>query len=154
MAAKRKRGRKRPHARNEPKPRDKRPGHQDEEDSPNDANPSWQLRLLDTEGPFGWQELRAQKIWEIRSKLGQFESMTWHEILIRGKNFHHSIAIDQLAPEARKRLEDLQQDDVEALVSLRLSARERIFGIREGSILEILWWDPEHRVCPSEKKHT
>jgi hypothetical protein len=46
------------------------------------------------------------------------------------------------------------QDDVEAVLSLRISARERVWGILDGPALQVLWWDPEHQVYPVERRNT
>jgi ABC-type arginine transport system ATPase subunit len=91
---------------------------------------------------------------EIRQKLVGFESMTWHEILVRGKKRNHSIPLNQLERKAQKRLEDLRLEDRDDLISLRLAGRQRIWGFRQGPVLSLLWWDPEHLVCPARKKHT
>ncbi len=44
--------------------------------------------------------------------------------------------------------------ETDALVSLRLGAKKRIWGVLEGSVLYVLWWDPHHEVYPSKKRHT
>ena len=31
---------------------------------------------------------------------------------------------------------------------------ERTGSIRHANIMRLLWWDPEHQVCPALKKHT
>ena len=100
--------------------------------------------------PFGWHEIEKNKLGEIRNKLADFESMTWHEIL--GKN-SHLIPVSGICKAARDRLELLKQDDIDELLSLRLSGKQRIWGILEDQALKVLWWDPEHLVCPSSKKH-
>ena len=61
----------------------------------------------------------------------------------------HFISIDKLCKDAQKRLEELHLDDVEELYSLRLTGTKRLFGIRVGASLEILWYDPDHSICPS-----
>ena len=33
--------------------------------------------------------------------------------------------------------------------SLRLSGQERVWGILDQGVLSVLWWDPDHAVCPS-----
>lgn len=48
----------------------------------------------------------------------------------------------------------VDNDDLDQLFSLRLTVRKRVWGIKEGNIFWILWWDPEHEVCKSHKKHT
>jgi hypothetical protein len=54
---------------------------------------------------------------------------------------------------AQKRAKELEWDDSE-LFSLRLEGKLRLWGRRGGAILYLLWFDPEHLVCPSRKKDT
>jgi len=112
--------------------------------------PVWQFNFMDFEGPWSWQ-IPAATFLEIRDKLSQFESMTWSEI--EGPS-HHFAEVSNLCKEAQDRLVELKQDDIDHLFSLRLSGRQRVWGIRAGPIFKILWWDPEHIVYPSLKKHT
>jgi len=42
----------------------------------------------------------------------------------------------------------------DALYSLRLSGKLRLWGVRDRSVLQLLWYDPEHQVCPSPLKNT
>ena len=77
--------------------------------------------------------------------------MKWSQVL---GNRHHEIPKNKLHPEALKRLTEIKQDDIDMLVSLHLSGTQIIWGIRKHNILRILWWDPDHKVCPSLKKHT
>ena len=115
-------------------------------------NPSWQLRSLDSEGSWGWKVVSKDLVTQdIIPKLQSFESMHWNDIL--GRN-SHEISVDRICKEAKKRLQELKHVDIENLVSLRLTGKNRIWGIRNGSILRILWWDPDHTVYPVELKHT
>lgn len=77
--------------------------------------------------------------------------MTW---LDHGRKGSHLIAVSDLAKNAQRRLEEIGQADVDEVYSLRFGGQKRIIGIRSGDALKILWWDPEHQVCPSQKKHT
>ena len=52
------------------------------------------------------------------------------------------------------RLRELQQDDSDGLYELRFGGKERVWGIRRDDRFCILWWDPEHMVCPSTLKNT
>ncbi len=91
---------------------------------------------------------------QIYDKVVAFEQKTWNEILTNERKKNHEVSIGSISKEAQKRLRELQFDDIENLVSLRFSGRNRIWGIRFGSIFRVLWWDPDHEVYPSEKKHT
>ncbi|HEX9737106.1 MAG TPA: hypothetical protein VGG06_34520 [Thermoanaerobaculia bacterium] len=80
--------------------------------------------------------------------------MTWSEILVVAKKHNHSVEIGKLSREARERLEDIGQSDIDQLVCLRLSGKERVWGILDGNCLSLIWWDPKHKVYPSAKRHT
>jgi hypothetical protein len=56
--------------------------------------------------------------------------------------------------EAQRRLTEIDRDEQAQLFSIRIAAKKRIWGIRDIVILRLLWWDPNHEVCPSPKKHT
>ena len=101
--------------------------------------------------PFGWHTIDSTLLLEIRGKLRNFESMTWGTII--GAN-SHQVPTESLCKEARDRLAALHLDELEELFSLRLSGKERVWGVLEHNVLTILWWDPDHQVCPSLKKNT
>lgn len=123
-------------------------------DSYNKMNPSWRISKIEMVEPYGWHNLDAKTLLYIKDKLGNFETMTWSEILVDGKKFNHSVDIEDLCTEARTRLREIKQDDVDQLVSLRLTGKQRIWGILDQGIMALLWWDPEHDVCPSQLKNT
>jgi len=98
--------------------------------------------------------LDSAKFAEIRQKLIHLERLSWNEILVGSKRSNHTVQRGDLSKAARDRLEALQLDDQEEFVSLRLSGEERVWGIRLDGAMTLIWWDPNHRVCPSIKKHT
>ena len=79
--------------------------------------------------------------------------MTWQEILDasggrkKGNN-NHPVPIEKLIPPARKRLKELRLNDISHLFSLRLTSEIRIWGILDGFVLKLLWYDSGHQVCP------
>ena len=110
----------------------------------------WQFGIADLEGTWGWKTTAGKDWWEkILPKLRDFESMTWEEIMRAsggrkaGTN-NHSVEVKNLTPQARDRLEEIQQDDVSELFSLRLDSKTRIYGIRDRRALKLLWYDPYH----------
>lgn len=64
------------------------------------------------------------------------------------------IPIGNLCREAQERLQELGLDDREVIVELRLTGTQRLWALREGSMLYVLWWDLHHKVCPSTKRNT
>ena len=82
-------------------------------------------------------------------KLSAYEKMTWAEI----KGPSHNVSCDKCIKDAQKELQDLHiyYDEI---FSLRLTGEKRIWGILEKGVLNILWYDEKHEICPSHKKHT
>ncbi len=78
--------------------------------------------------------------------------MTWAEIM-RTKTTSF-VPVDQFYPEAKRRLKEIKMYDTDELLHMGLSGKERIWGVKIGRVFQILWWDPNHTVCPSYKKHT
>lgn len=117
---------------------------------------AFSLSIFDEDGPWGWNEGNSQDwVKIVLPKLKFRESMTWQEILNesggkkKGKgNHHHPVPIEKLNREAQKRLETIRRDEVGELFSLRLDARKRLWGIRDGHVLKLLWYDANHQVCP------
>jgi hypothetical protein len=104
--------------------------------------------------PFGWHVLDEKTLHYIREKLATFEGRTLNEIFIVSKKQNHPVPVKGLCSDAQRRLQELKLLDVEEVYCLHLSGKERIWGIRDLNVLILLWWDPDHKVCPSEEKHT
>jgi hypothetical protein len=113
--------------------------------------PAWHFWRFDWEGSWGVVACRTAN-WRnhIEQHLAAFERMTWGGILEAsgGKreghgNNSHPIPRDHFTRTAQRRLEDKQiyADD---LFSLRLQQTIRIYGVRNGYYLEIVWFDPYH----------
>lgn len=113
----------------------------------------WSTDRLDWGGPFSWNALTTERLLrEIIPKLQDYESMTWGEL--EGTTGSHFVDVTDLVKTARKRLKEIGMHDTDQLFSLRLAGKIRIWGVRDIAVLQMLWWDPDHEVCPSEKKRT
>lgn len=112
--------------------------------------PSWRFSTVDLGGPFAWPKGDGLEL-KILDKLHKFDSMVWTEI--EGPD-HHAIDVEKLSKDAAKRLAEINQDDIAEVFSFHFSGKPRIIGIRDRDVVKLLWWDPEHQVCPSHKKHT
>lgn len=117
-------------------------------------NPAWRISQVEFVDPYGWHTLDSSKVTYIQKKLSDFESMTWSEILVKAKKFHHSVKTSDLSKDAKSRLCEIKLDDLDELLSLRLDGLGRVWGIFDRGVLNILWWDPKHQVYPYQKKNT
>lgn len=85
--------------------------------------------------------------------------MTWTEVKKQthddGKSKHHFLSPQFLSPEAAERLKAKQLEEYsDSIFSFALDNKLRLVGIRKNEDFHVLWYDPEHEVCPSKKKHT
>lgn len=119
-----------------------------------DSQPVWRFSTVDLGGPFKWPKNEAVEL-DIVGKLHQFDSMKWFGPGgIEGAT-HHLLLSSSLSIEAKKRLEDIKRDDdMENLFSFHLQGKPRIIAIKHSNVAKLLWYDPEHKVAPSSKKHT
>ena len=90
----------------------------------------------------------------IREKLASFETMTWREILLDAKKQNHNVSVDDLVKEAQDRLTEIFSEQLDELTSLRLTGNQRVWGQINEGVMELIWWDPEHQICKSNKKYT
>lgn len=119
-------------------------------------HPAWHFSRRDMDHPeWGWNTISGEDFHELISQhLACFETMTWSQILevSGGKSkgtHHHSINIHQCSKDAQRRLAELKLDNIPALFSLRINNKKRIWGIKEGHVLRLLWIDKQHSVYPS-----
>lgn len=120
-------------------------------DSYFDQKPSWNFSKCDLEHT-KWTIRNSDIFFEIIPKLISFEQRKWGDI-ISDKKHNHWISYEKLSKEAQDRLIEIKLY-YDALFSLRLTGTMRLFGYIENGIFYIIWYDPNHEVCPALKKHT
>jgi hypothetical protein len=113
---------------------------------------AWRFSGCDKGGPFSWAALaHGEPFKEVIDRLHEFEMKSWDEIIETGS---HPVEVYKCEKSARDRLADIKQDDIDELMSFRISGKKRVWCIKDGNIMRVLWWDPTHTVCPSLKKHS
>lgn len=115
---------------------------------------AWHFGLRDKDhAAWGWDKLSSEGFMNLLHELCHLETMTWAELAKavgdkRSGNKHHLINITDCCKDAQTRLEELKQEDIDQLFSLRLTNKLRLFGIRNGRVLRLIWHDPDHSVYP------
>lgn len=111
---------------------------------------AWQFFRQDAEHTdWGWNKLRPSDWRDILARLKAFEGLTWAALNAqaggrrRGTN-HHPCPITEFCRDARRRLTELHLDEFDSLFSLRINNTLRIYGVRDGRVLQLLWHDPHH----------
>jgi hypothetical protein len=113
----------------------------------------WTFKDADTNGPYTILGSQVDHlVFDLIGKLQEYESMHWADV--EGPTGSHFVPVENFSPDAQRRLEEINQNDVESLFSLRMKGKERLWGLRDRAVLRLIWWDPDHAVCPSFKKHT
>jgi hypothetical protein len=66
---------------------------------------------------------------------------------------HHFQPVDSLCDEAQKRLGQLRLDEVfeSEIFRFRDGGLGRLWGFVVADVFHVVWWDPEHRVCPTDQ---
>lgn len=105
---------------------------------------AWRFSSCDPEGPFCWSNITPpDKLREVMGKLHEFETKSWKELMDGGS---HPIPTHKLEKVARDRLSEMDRDDIDELMSFRLTGTNRVWCIKSGHIMRVLWWDPDHLV--------
>ena len=122
---------------------------------------AWHFHRFDREHEdWGWEKLRAPQWREVMAHLVAFEGLTWAKLKEqsggrkRGTN-HHSLLQTEFSKAARVRLKELHLDQFDTFFSLRISNTLRLYGVRDGRVLQFFWHDPYHgsvRGCYPTKK--
>ena len=114
-------------------------------------NPIWKLDSFDLNGPWGLEKINSVKVLKnLHEKLKNYSKRTWEEI-ISDNNNNASIPVKKFIRNARKRLVKIKLDDHDELFHFRLSGKERLWGFRNSNYFYIIWWDPYHEICPTNK---
>jgi hypothetical protein len=112
----------------------------------------WRFSMIDLDGPWGWAGLDTDFAKRLCERCINWESM--HEGELFGQGGNKRIPAENMCEEAQRRLAAINLDDYGALWELKVSGKPRVWGLRSGHVFYPVWWDPEHSVCPSKKKHT
>lgn len=124
---------------------------------PGNSHPMWRASFLDLghNGLWSWQ-VEPDTLRKIIAFLREMERLTWKEVRaqLTGGNRrrgpkHKFIPADHLCPEAQRRLTEIRFDEFDELFRFRLGNMERLWGVVDSDVFYPVWWDPDHRVCPS-----
>ena len=126
--------------------RKKRPAVASEQSLYSDKKAAWRLGKVQISHPYGWHTISASDVVKLREKLGHFEKSTWNELFVTNADYNHRIQADQLkCPIARQWMKDNLRDQP-FLWTLRISAKERIWGILSEDAYQVIFWDPNHLI--------
>ena len=95
---------------------------------PTSENPTviWGLSYVDLSGKWGWAKIEVSLLAHVLEFMHNLEGMLPAEVF--GPRHKRIRTIDSLCPEAKKRLTEIQLDDLDALWELRVTGQVGIGG--------------------------
>lgn len=121
-------------------------------------HPTFSFRYADRdyEGEWGWPE--AEGLARVIDFLCDISSNTWADIRNQttntkraGHRKHHEMPFDGVCDEALRRIQQRRFDEqFEELFRFRLDGRARLWGFQSNGVFYPVWWDPEHKVYPTD----
>lgn len=114
-----------------------------------DEKVQWCFELFDN---YIWHgnDYQERTFRSVADGLKQYSNRTWKDIN-SNRSRDHYVAKDKLSHDAQRRLKKLKMDDIDNLWRFRFGGALRIWGIKAGKVFRVLWWDPQHKICPSEQ---
>ena len=99
---------------------------------------------------FGWRKVKIiHFLRKIVQLLQSYEGLKWHEV--KRKPHCHPWGLDEIPKECYSRLKE-RQIDIEQLFQIGLGNKPRIIGYKTRSIFYLMWYDPDHKFCPTKAK--
>lgn len=117
-------------------------------------NVVWRFHGLDQDGRWSMANLGSARLLEVLLKLGSFEQQTIRELFYDGEEPGKHYNVENLPKESHDRLTELGREDETIIARLRLTGQQRLYGFLREHVFHVLWWDPQHEVYPSNKRHT
>jgi hypothetical protein len=111
---------------------------------------AWHFRIMDNGG--NWP-CNMETITTISNRLHEYEVQKWHEVVKQRSN--HPMPVSKIEIPAQSRLSKLGLDDAETLYQLKIpgnSNMQRLWGLRQENVFQILWWDPNHTVYITKRR--
>lgn len=118
---------------------------------------AWSDEKKDIKESWSWGQPRdwTGELWDktLLPFLEQYTNKTWSDIereMAGGDKRHKAYDIDAICQEAQARLLAIELDYLDEVFRFRLGNLPRFYGFRLQHVFFALWWDGQHKVCPSD----
>lgn len=123
----------------------------------NDKRFCWSATEVDHEYRGAWEwKLGPKDVADLLKLLEEMSQLTWQQVKDlrtgsgrRSRPLHHDQPISSICRAAQQRLTELETD-VESVFRLRHGNKIRVWGYLAGPVFRILWYDRDHKVCPTD----
>lgn len=120
----------------------------------------WKFDKLDKGGEFAFNiDCDGFRHHDFLDKMIIYSNRKWSEIKRdthdKAKSKHHFLESNELSKAAQERIRKLKLEEYsDSIFSFSFDNKLRVIGIREDELFHVVWYDPEHKFCPSHLKHT
>lgn len=107
-----------------------------------------------------WARSGAEREWTngqwsaVEASFSEWTKLTWAEIdqhtTDSGHKKHHGMPVEAICEEAQGRLLELDRLEADTIFRFRLGNKPRLWGFRHGAHFDLLWYDREHDVYPTD----
>ena len=99
---------------------------------------------------WGWGDVPISDFFDVlKESLQKYEDMPWNDVLHRASC--HPMPIHKIAKRARERFIAICPD-VDTLHQVDFSKLGRVWGVKAGQYLHLVWYDPNHTVYPINRR--
>ena len=117
----------------------------------------WFMNDSGKEESLNWNIKDDSHVAKIVERMKGLEGLGWKKLINDRKN-HHFVPVKNMSEKAYKRWNEIywekRRSDATSLFSLKIDSVKRLFGVKEGGVFIVIWYDPYHQICPSAKKNT
>ncbi len=129
-----------------------------------DAALSWRFSTLDRAYPQegGWAAVDEADLRRIVDRIAALDDRPPMEVVAGpATSQRHFTVYDQstidrgFTADAKRQLARRERDDATEIARIRIGSAKRLYAVRtRRGVFEMLWWDPNHEIYPTEPRNT
>jgi hypothetical protein len=106
---------------------------------------------VDFDSQWDFSAINTEDLRDLLERLKSLSNNKVKEIFgENGAGKHYAELGSGFNPLAKKRLV-LKYDGLDHIHRIRISGTKRFYGILEGNVFSIVWWDPNHEIWPGNR---
>lgn len=125
---------------------------------------SWRFSTLDRAYPQegGWSAIDDADLHRIVECIAALDDRSMTQVLAGSSTSQRYFAVyDQatvdrgFSADAKRQLADRERDDATEIARIRVGGTKRLYAVKTPrGVFELLWWDPNHQIYPTEPRNT
>lgn len=131
---------------------------------PDNTALSWRFSTLDRTFPQegGWSAVGDTDLHRIVERIAALDDRSMTQVLAgsstsqRYFTVYGQTTVDRgFSADAKRQLADRERDDATEIARIRIGSTKRLYAVKTPrGVFEMLWWDPDHKIYPTEPRNT